>query len=135
MTPEQLGAEWIAYATKLDVRDVLALRLTSHQLVTLGGALADNARLNLLAPPPPSRRKTKTAQVACMCGCGTVFEARYSTKKPKYLNAAHRQRAYRKRRADREWKAIEAARPRAAGLVRKENGRGFTVAHQIGAWT
>lgn len=129
MTPEQLGAEWIAYATRLDVRDVLALGLTAHQLTTLGAALASNTRLNLLAPPPPSRRQKKTAQVACQCGCGTVFTAEYVTKKPQYLNAAHRQRAYRRRRADRHWAAVEASRPRAAALERKPGG-GFKVLHQ-----
>lgn len=33
----------------------------------------------------------------CQCGCGEFFYRVHTTRPPQYVNAAHRQRAYRQR--------------------------------------
>ncbi len=123
--PPQWGSEaarWIAFATRRDVGDVLALGLSANQIATLGAWLSQNALLN-----PPALAPMKTGEFVCACGCGETFTAQYRTKRPKYRNAAHKARAYRARRRDRELSAIEAQRPRAVALQR--NGKGFKVVH------
>lgn len=39
----------------------------------------------------------KIGKFTCQCGCGLVFEREYSTKRFRYFNRAHAQRAYRAR--------------------------------------
>ena len=117
------GARWIAFATRRDVADVLALGLSVEQLATLGGWLSQNALLN-----PPALVPMKTGEFTCAC-CGEKFTATYRTKRPKYKDKAHKARAYRARRRDRELAAIEAQRPRAVALRRNGNGKGFKVVH------
>lgn len=121
------GARWIAFATRRDVADVMALGLTPRQIETLGRWLSENKLLN-----PPTLQPLKLGRFVCQCGCGETFEREYRTKKPLYRNAAHKARAYRARRRDRELAAIDAQRPRAVGLERSGNGRGFKVLHDSG---
>jgi len=123
MTPDA-AVQWISYATKQPVDRVLALGLTADQIVMLGGALASNPLIN-----PPVKKPLKQGEFVCACGCGETFEAEYRTSKPKYKNAAHKARAYRARRRERELAALEAARPRAVGLIPKRSG-GFQVVHE-----
>lgn len=87
--------QWIAYAGKVPVDTVLALDLNYEQLVTLGSWLANNPLIN-----PPMNRVAKSVKrnvFQCQCGCGESFVATWRTSKPKYKDAAHKQRAYRKR--------------------------------------
>lgn len=126
---EHEALQWLAYATRQPIDQVLEWQLAPWQLAALGAALAENPLIN-----PPGRAPLKTREFVCAC-CGQAFEAQYRTKRPKYCSRACKARAQRQRDNMKHQAAIEAARPRAAGLVRKENGRGFTVAHQIGAWT
>jgi len=45
--------------------------------------------------------RVKHGELVCQCGCGQVWHATWTTCKPKYINAAHRQRAYRLRQAEK----------------------------------
>jgi hypothetical protein len=116
------GARWIAFATRRGIDDVMALGLTPRQIETLGRWLAENRLLN-----PPALVPMKTGEFTCAC-CGEKFTAQYRTKRPKYKDKAHKARAYRARRRDRELAAIEAQRPRAVALQRA--GNGFKVVHE-----
>lgn len=116
------AARWIAFATRRDVGDVLSLGLSADQIATLGAWLSQNALLN-----PPALAPMKTGEFVCAC-CGEKFTATYRTKRPKYKDKAHKARAYRARRRDRELAVIEAQRPRAVALQRA--GNGFLVVHE-----
>jgi hypothetical protein len=54
----------------------------------------------LRLPVRPAERHipVKRGCFECRCGCGLSFEATYRTRHPRYLNAAHRMRAYRARK-------------------------------------
>lgn len=93
MSPD-LGLEWVAYAGRVSVQDVMSWGLTDAQLVRLGAALSSNKVLN-----PPRHIPVRVGTFVCACGCGTVFQREYKTRRPKYLNRSHQMRAYRKRRS------------------------------------
>lgn len=92
----EIAVQWIAYAAKRPIADVLALELEDDQFLRLGQWLSQNKLLN-----PPQKIPAKIGTFRCQCGCGQTFTAGYKTKTPKYLNATHRQRAYRARKARR----------------------------------
>lgn len=119
---EHDALQWIAYATRRPIAEVHALGLQSDGLIALGAWLAANPLIN-----PPARCPLKTREFVC-AHCGQTFEAQYRTKRPKYCSRACKARAQRRRDSARHWQAVEAARPRAAALVRA--GRGFRVLHE-----
>lgn len=125
MTPD-VAIEWLAWATQRTVADVAALGLGRDQLVTLAGWLAARPLLN-----PYRARPLKTGTFRCAC-CGKPFVREYRTNKPVYCGPSCRQKAYRKRKRDRELAALEAQRTRPAALVRKPGG-GFKVLHASAA--
>jgi hypothetical protein len=86
----ELGAQWISYATKQPLDQVLEL-LDDDQLVTLGKWLSKNKLLN----PPKSNTKKHVGEFMCKCGCGETFTAEYTTKRPQFKNEAHRMRYWR----------------------------------------
>lgn len=87
-----VGAEWLAFAVRRPVNDVLALGLDDGQLVTLGKWLSKNKLLN-----PPKTKKVHVGTFVCQCGCGEKFTAEYITTRPKYKNETHRKRYWRAR--------------------------------------
>lgn len=89
---------WLAYATKKDGASIIALQLTDRQTIALGSALKENKLLN-----PPRERKQKRHTFICACPCRKAHVGTYKTKKPIYINAAHKVRAFRE-------KGIEAKR-------------------------
>lgn len=91
MTPE-LALQWLSWTIKQPLEVVENLGLTDAQLLFLGVALADNKLLN-----PPAEKPLKIGTFTCACGCGLKFRREYRTKKPKYMNEAHKKRAYRER--------------------------------------
>lgn len=117
MTPE-VAVSWIAYVTKRPVPEVLELGLEHDQLATLGRWLAANPLIN-----PPTDIPVKVGEFVCQCGCGERFTAEWRTKRPQYLNATHKARAYRARKRERQDAALLAERGQPVGLV-WENGRG-----------
>ena len=119
------GLQWLAYATRQPVDQVLGWQLAPWQIAAIGAALADNPVLN-----PPCHVPLKTREFVC-AHCGQTFEAQYRTKRPKYCSRACKARAQRQRDQARHWQAVEAARPRAVGLERKPGG-GFRVRHEVG---
>lgn len=84
------ACSWLAYATRLDEASIIALMLTDKQLINIGYHLSLNTLLN-----PPRERKLKAITFMCACPCNQMHSTTYRTKKPKYINAAHRQRAAR----------------------------------------
>jgi hypothetical protein len=90
VTPER-GAEWVAYAARRPVRDVVAV-LSDEQLAVLGSWLSRNKLLN-----PPRGSRLRVGEFRCKCGCGEVFRAEYRTKHPQFKNEAHRMRYWRAR--------------------------------------
>jgi len=123
---ENEALQWLAYATRQPVDQVLAWELAPWQIAAVGAALAQNPLIN-----PPSRCPVKTREFVC-AHCGQKFEAQYRTKRPRYCGRACKARAQRQRDSARHWQAVEAARPRAAALVRKPGG-GFKVLHTSAA--
>lgn len=97
-----LSLEWIAFAAARSTDEILALDLNADQILTLGYWLSENRRLDLLAPPKPNQIPQKTGELVCHCGCGETFTATWRTARPKYKNGAHKMRAYRARRHQRE---------------------------------
>lgn len=87
-----LAIQWVAWASRQSVDEVLRLGLTDEQLVVLGRGLSRNRLLN-----PPKERPKKTGEFVCACGCGETFTAEYVTKKPKFKNKAHSQRYWRRK--------------------------------------
>lgn len=87
-----IAIQWVAYAIRRPVDDVIALGLGDDQLMKLGRWLSQNRLLN-----PPKEIPEKVGQFRCQCGCGQFFTASYRTKKPKYVNDTHKMRAYRAR--------------------------------------
>ena len=81
---------WIAFATKLSLEEVAALHLAKTTASKIGQKLSENKLLN-----PPKERHLKTIIFKCACPCGQVCTRTYKTKKPKYINDAHKQRAQR----------------------------------------
>lgn len=88
MTPD-VGAQWLAYVARRPVVDIVSM-FDDDQLVSLGKWLSKNKLLN---PPRPTRKKWGV--FVCKCGCGESFKAQYTTKKPQFMNEAHRQRYWR----------------------------------------
>lgn len=119
---ENEALQWLAYATRQPIDQVLEWDLAPWQIAAVGAALAANPLIN-----PPSRCPVKVREFVCAC-CGQTFEAQYRTKRPRYCGRACKARAQRQRDSARHWQAVEAARPRAVALVR--NGRGFKVLHR-----
>lgn len=93
---EDTAVQWIAFAARRPVEDVLGLELDDIQAVKLGRWLSENRLLN-----PPKKVVEKIGQFRCQCGCGQLFMAAYRTKKPKYVNDTHKMRAYRARQSAR----------------------------------
>ena len=91
MTPE-VAVQWVAYAGRVPVDDILALGFTGVQLAFLGAVLEKNRLLN------PPRVSQKIGVFECQCGCGLVFERMWTTRRPKYFNRTHQMRAYRARK-------------------------------------
>jgi hypothetical protein len=86
----KLGAEWVAFATKKPIAEVVE-HFNDDQLVILGKWLSGNKLLN----PPKKPARKRTGVFLCKCGCGTRFTAEYTTKKPQFLNDAHKMRYQR----------------------------------------
>lgn len=124
---EHEALQWVSYATRQPIDQVLEWQLAPWQIAAVGAALAENPLIN----PPTNRRRVKTIELVCACGCGERFLAEYVTKRPKYKDRNHKARAQRQRDSNRHWQAVEAARPRPAALVRKPGG-GFRVRHEVG---
>jgi len=124
MTPE-LAAQWLAYVMRANVDHVHEIGLTHDQLVTIGAAIA-GANVTLI--PERSKIEDKRIAVACACGCGEVFIATYRTKRPKFLNEAHRRRYWRNKAKQEAQEEQRRQRGALAGLVRNGNGRGFQIA-------
>ena len=122
MTPE-LAAQWLAYVMRADLDYVHEIGLTHDQLVAIGAAIAGaNVTLIPINPQP----KEKRIAVTCACGCGETFIATYRTKRPKFMNEAHRRRYWRNQAKKKAETAQRRQRGTPAGLIR--NGNGFTVA-------
>jgi len=92
------GVEMLAWLCQKTPEQIKALGLTDKQLEKIGQWMMDNGRLQMLSP----HYEEKTAVIVCKCGCGESFTATYTTRPPLYMNRAHRMRAYRKRRKERE---------------------------------
>lgn len=122
MTPE-LAAQWLAYVMRSHPDHVHEIGLTEDQLVTIGAAIA-NANVALIPERP--QLTDKRIAVVCMCGCGEVFTATYRTKRPKFLNEAHRRRYWRNQAKKKAETAQRRQRGTPAELIR--NGNGFKVA-------
>lgn len=90
--------EWISYATRKPVEDIVQLGLDDHQVQKLGAWLEHNRLLN----PPVGEVKKKLVMVACKCGCGERFLAEYTTKRPQFKNEAHRIRYWRAKAKENE---------------------------------
>lgn len=91
----EIAVQWLAYASRLPVDVVRGLGLTESQIVCLAVGLSRNGLLN------PPRGVYKLGRFTCQCGCGEVFERWYRTRKPRYVDRAHQQRVYRRRRQAR----------------------------------
>jgi len=89
----QRAVEWIAFTARRDAALIWALELEEDQYLKLGRWFAENRLLN-----PPRRLPEKIITQKCKCGCGQTFTTTYKTRKPKYINDTHRQRAYRARK-------------------------------------
>jgi hypothetical protein len=69
----------------------------------LAQSFAENPRFKLLEPPERASYQEKPLTFLCQCGCGETVPYLYTTgRKPRYKNASHRQRAWRKRVRERE---------------------------------
>jgi len=103
-----LAVEWIAFAADLtpsNVGKAFAQADVPEELVKgLGYAIANRSRIAMLAPPPGKRTyDPKPYTFVCECGCGETVTVNYVTgRKPKYKNAAHRERVYRRNRKARQ---------------------------------
>lgn len=96
----EIALQWLAYAARVSVDEVLSWSLSDDQLLKVGAALSRNKLLN------PPEVPLKVATFVCQCGCGTVFERVYRTRKPRYLNRSHQMRAYRARARERDMKIV-----------------------------
>lgn len=90
------AVQWIAFAVRKSVPEVIELGLTDDQILTLGQWLSGNGLLN-----PPGQRLVKKRWQKCACGCGEWFEAEWVTGRPMYINNTHKVRAYRARKKER----------------------------------
>jgi hypothetical protein len=90
----ETAQQWLAWSMRATIQDVEALRLSPGQTKVIATGLANNQLLN---PPKPATHPLKVGRFQCWC-CGEWFEATYRTAKPRYKNAAHRQRAQRARK-------------------------------------
>lgn len=90
----ETAQQWLAWSARLSLEEVEELRLSPGQTKAIAKGLESNRLLN---PPKPATHPLKRAWFQCAC-CGEWFEATYRTAKPRYKNAAHRQRAQRRRK-------------------------------------
>jgi ABC-type antimicrobial peptide transport system ATPase subunit len=90
----QTAQQWLAWSARMSFEDIELLRLSPGQTKKIAKGLAANPLLN---PPKPATHPIKAGRFQCAC-CGEWFVATYRTKKPTYMNPAHRQRAQRARK-------------------------------------
>lgn len=93
-----LAYDWLAYVSRLPVDDIKAV-VDRDVARYLADGIERNPQVNTRLVNEVRKVPLKVADFVCHCGCGQVFRAEYRTKHPKYLNDAHKQRAYRRRRA------------------------------------
>lgn len=89
--------EWLGLspATRKQVIDQNMLAFAGG--FAIGKSLSGNIMSNRPDPRTLPKPKPKHAMFLCQCGCNEMFEATWTTAKPKYKDNAHKQRAYRRR--------------------------------------
>ena len=98
MNESGVPGEWLAMAAATSVGHLKGLGLTDHQLAAIDWLLFENKKTKLLIPRNGDKPPAKPLTFMCGCGCGETVRTTYRTKRPKYKNAAHRDRAYRRRK-------------------------------------
>jgi hypothetical protein len=87
------AVQWLTVVTDKQPEDILGLGLSEQQLTNLAWMLHDNPRVKLLFNPGSSVAGVKLHRFVCQCGCGQFVEREYRTRRPRYKNNAHRDRA------------------------------------------
>lgn len=92
------GIRVLSWICNRPPEEIKELGLNDRQLRVLGKWMLEHSRLNMLSPSLES----KTSTFTCQCGCGETFTATWTTRPPLYKDKAHRMRAYRQRRKERD---------------------------------